>query len=54
MPRPRTIDDATVLDAAGDLLGRLAVSGARLLLATHGDRRGADLEPWESRLFLLG
>ena len=30
------------------------VSGARLLLATHGDRRGADLEPWESRLFLLG
>ena len=28
------------------------VSGAQLLLATHGDRRGADLEPWESRIFL--
>ena len=30
-----------------------ALDGAQLLLATHGDRRGADLEPWESRMFLL-
>lgn len=29
------------------------LAGAELLLATHGDRRGADLEPWESRVFLL-
>jgi oligo-1,6-glucosidase len=42
--RPATVPDGSVPD----------VSGARLLLATHGDRRGADLEPWESRIFLLG
>jgi oligo-1,6-glucosidase len=42
--RPATVPDGAVPD----------VRGAQLLLATHGDRRGADLEPWESRVFLLG
>jgi oligo-1,6-glucosidase len=41
---PATVPEGSVPD----------VSDARLLLGTHGDRRGADLEPWESRLFLLG
>ena len=41
---PATVPEGSVPD----------VTGAQLLLATHGDRRGADLEPWESRLFLLG
>ena len=30
------------------------LSGARHLLSTHGERRDAALEPWESRIFLLG
>ena len=42
--QPATVPDGAVAD----------VSTAQLLLATHGDRRGADLEPWESRIFLLG
>jgi oligo-1,6-glucosidase len=42
--RPATVPDASLPD----------VGAARLLLATHGDRRGADLEPWESRIFLFG
>ena len=29
------------------------VRDAQLLLSTHGDRRGPDLEPWESRLLLM-
>ena len=53
----RTLDDQTVLLVA-NFSSRPAtvpegalpdVAAARLLLATHGDRRGADLEPWESR-----
>jgi oligo-1,6-glucosidase len=28
--------------------------GAQLLLATHGDSTGLELEPWESRIYLLG
>jgi oligo-1,6-glucosidase len=27
---------------------------ARVLLATHGDSRSLDLQPWESRIYLLG
>ncbi len=42
--RPATLPDGTLPD----------LSAARVLLTTHGDRRGADLEPWESRLLLLG
>ena len=58
----RTLGDQTVLLVA-NFSSRPAsvpegslpdVAGAQLLLATHGDRRGADLEPWESRIFLLG
>jgi oligo-1,6-glucosidase len=30
------------------------LSGAQLLLATHGDSTGLELEPWESRVYLLG
>jgi oligo-1,6-glucosidase len=42
-------EPATVPDGAVP-----AADAANLLLATHGDRRGADLEAWESRIFLLG
>ena len=38
MPRPRTIDDATVLDAAGDLLGR--IGPAKLTLARVSEEVG--------------
>jgi AcrR family transcriptional regulator len=38
MPRPRTIDDATVLDAAGDLLGR--IGPANLTLARVSEEVG--------------
>ncbi|HEY0240681.1 MAG TPA: alpha-amylase family glycosyl hydrolase, partial [Friedmanniella sp.] len=57
----RTFDDQTILLVA-NCSSRPAsvpegslpdVSRARLLLATHGDHRGADLAPWESRIFLL-
>ena len=58
----RTLGDQTVVTVANfssapttvpeDALPDL--SGARLLLSTHGERRGADLEPWESRVFLVG
>jgi len=41
--RPATVPDGSLP----------ALDGAELLLATHGDRRGADLAPWESRIFLL-
>ena len=30
------------------------LTGARLLLATHGDSTALELEPWESRIHLLG
>ena len=30
------------------------LGGAQLLLATHADWRALDLEPWESRIYLLG
>ena len=30
------------------------LTSAELLLATHGERRSLDLEPWESRIYLLG
>jgi oligo-1,6-glucosidase len=40
---PVTVPDGALPDA----------TGATLLLSTHGDRRGPDLEPWESRLLLL-
>ena len=58
----RTLDDQT-RPAGGELLVPPAtvpadalpdVGTAPLLLATHGDRRATDLEPWESRIFLLG
>ena len=35
-------------DAVPDL------TGAELLLATHGDSTTLELEPWESRVYLLG
>ena len=58
----RTLDDQVLLmigncsseaarvppDAIPDL------SGAEVLLATHGDSISLDLEPWESRIYLLG
>ena len=58
----RTLEDRTLLVVANCSSrsasvpdGALPVlDGARLLLATHGDRRTPDLEPWESRMFLLG
>jgi oligo-1,6-glucosidase len=58
----RTLDGATLLLVANCSSrpasvpeGSLpALDGARLLLATHGDRRGSALEPWESRLLLIG
>jgi oligo-1,6-glucosidase len=30
------------------------LSGARVLLTTHGDSTSLELEPWESRIYLLG
>jgi oligo-1,6-glucosidase len=58
----RTLDDQVLLmiancsseparvppDATPDL------TGAQLLLATHGDSTSLDLEPWESRIYLFG
>jgi oligo-1,6-glucosidase len=58
----RTLDDQVLLmiancsseparvppDATPDL------TGARLLLTTHGDTPSLDLEPWESRIYLFG
>ena len=41
---PTTVPDGALPD----------LSTARPLLSTHGERRGADLAPWESRVFLLG
>jgi oligo-1,6-glucosidase len=35
-------------DAVPDL------SGAEVLLATHGDSTSLDLVPWESRIYLFG
>jgi oligo-1,6-glucosidase len=29
-------------------------TGAEVLLATHGDSASLELEPWESRIYLLG
>jgi oligo-1,6-glucosidase len=41
-------DPASVpADAMPDL------SGARVLLTTHGDSTSLELEPWESRIYLL-
>jgi oligo-1,6-glucosidase len=36
------------IDALPDL------TGAQVLLATHGDSTALDLQPWESRIYLLG
>ena len=58
----RTLDDQVLMmiancssdpasvppDAIPDL------SGARVLLTTHGDSTSLELEPWESRIYLLG
>jgi oligo-1,6-glucosidase len=30
------------------------LTGAQVLLATHGDSTSLDLEPWESRIYLFG
>ncbi len=57
----RTLDDQTLLVVANcssqaatlPVDGLPDVSGARLLLGTHGGSDGADLEPWESRVLLL-
>jgi len=58
----RTVDDQVLVVAAncssapvelpGDSLPDLG--GARLLLATHKDTGSLRLEPWESRIYLLG
>jgi oligo-1,6-glucosidase len=58
----RTLDDQVLLmiancssqpttvaaDAVPDM------SGAEVLLATHGDSTSLELVPWESRIYLLG
>ena len=57
----RTLDDQVVLLVANFSSRPATVpagalpdtSSAELLLATHGERRGADLEPWESRIFRI-
>jgi len=30
------------------------LTGAHVLLTTHGDSTALELEPWESRIYLLG
>jgi oligo-1,6-glucosidase len=57
----RTLDDQVLLMIANCSseptgLARDAVpdvTGAELLLATHGDSTSFELEPWESRIYLL-
>jgi len=58
----RTLDDQVLLMIAncssqptsvpGDAIPDL--TGAEVLLATHGDSASLELEPWESRIYLLG
>jgi len=58
----RTLDDQVLLMIANcsselasvppDAIPDLA--GAQVLLATHGDSTTLNLEPWESRIYLLG
>ena len=58
----RTLDDQVLLMIANCRLSARVVprdavpdlTGAELLLATHGDSTSLDLEPWESRIYLLG
>jgi oligo-1,6-glucosidase len=58
----RTLDDQVLLTIANWSSEPASVppeaipdlTGAEVLLATHGDSTSLDLEPWESRIYLLG
>jgi oligo-1,6-glucosidase len=58
----RTLDDQVLVMIANCSSEPISVptdalpdlTGAQLLLATHGDSTALDLEPWESRIYLLG
>jgi len=58
----RTLDDQVLLMIANCSSQPASVpsgaipdlTGAQVLLATHSDSRSLDLEPWESRIYLLG
>ena len=58
----RTLDDQVLLMIANcsSYPGRVSpgavpdLTDAKVLLATHGDSTSLDLEPWESRIYLLG
>jgi oligo-1,6-glucosidase len=58
----RTLDDQVLLmiancssEPAGVAPNAVPeLAGAQVLLATHGDSTSLELEPWESRIYLLG
>jgi oligo-1,6-glucosidase len=57
----RTLDDQVLLMIANCSSEAASVppdsipdlTGAQLLLATHGDSASLELQPWESRIYLL-
>jgi len=58
----RTLDDQVLVMIANCSSESVSVppdavpdlTGAQVLLATHGESRALELEPWESRIYLLG